>query len=329
MISSGFIPSVLRITARFFAMAFLEILSDLVARYDSVQSVIFQIFIHLHILSRRFVADIDELNDFQEVRPVLQIPLHHRAPFPAHGPGYLRIAISGQIHDAEISVHLKEINCPRLSRIAADPGEIAPVHQHIEKRGFPTLDLPAKAISGRSSGGYCSFLTATAASSAFFIFISCYRYESLFENFIDGIDGPEFEIMSHILRSSSMSFMFSRGSRTFLTPALCAAMTFSFIPPTGSTFPRSVISPVMARSLRTGVFVRAETMDVHMVTRRKVRLSASHLPECECEYLYFCRNPRRFPATHFSSLSPTGLPLPTPASHRRADRSEPAFRFPS
>ena len=35
-------------------------------------------------------------------------------------------------------------------------------------------------------------------------------------------------------------------------PARCAPSTFSFTPPIGSTRPRSVISPVIATSLRTG-----------------------------------------------------------------------------
>ena len=34
------------------------------------------------------------------------------------------------------------------------------------------------------------------------------------------------------------------------------------MPPTGSTFPRSVISPVIAMSLRTGIRVTADRMDV-------------------------------------------------------------------
>ena len=42
------------------------------------------------------------------------------------------------------------------------------------------------------------------------------------------------------------------GMRTVLTPARCAASSLLFSPPMGSTRPRSVISPVMARSRRTG-----------------------------------------------------------------------------
>ena len=49
-------------------------------------------------------------------------------------------------------------------------------------------------------------------------------------------------------------------------PARLAARTFSFIPPTGRTSPRRVISPVMATSLRTGLPVSKEVRAVNMVT---------------------------------------------------------------
>src|SRR5881396_1961525 len=45
---------------------------------------------------------------------------------------------------------------------------------------------------------------------------------------------------------SRMSFSFSTGMRTFLIPPRCAARTFSFRPPMGSTLPRSVTSPVVS-----------------------------------------------------------------------------------
>ena len=48
-------------------------------------------------------------------------------------------------------------------------------------------------------------------------------------------------------------------------PARLAARIFSLIPPTGSTLPRSVISPVMARLLFTLRRVKVETSDVTMV----------------------------------------------------------------
>ena len=48
-------------------------------------------------------------------------------------------------------------------------------------------------------------------------------------------------------------------------PALLAASIFSLMPPTGSTFPRSVISPVMAVFFLTLRCVMADAMDVAMV----------------------------------------------------------------
>ncbi len=43
-----------------------------------------------------------------------------------------------------------------------------------------------------------------------------------------------------------------------LIPMRFAASTFSLIPPTGSTWPRNVISPVIAISFLTGISVTAE-----------------------------------------------------------------------
>ena len=49
-------------------------------------------------------------------------------------------------------------------------------------------------------------------------------------------------------------------------PERRAARAFSRTPPTGSTRPRSVISPVMATSERTGIPVSSDTIAVAMVT---------------------------------------------------------------
>jgi hypothetical protein len=49
-------------------------------------------------------------------------------------------------------------------------------------------------------------------------------------------------------------------------PARFAASTFSLMPPTGSTFPRRVISPVMATSGRPARPVMSEANDVTMAT---------------------------------------------------------------
>ena len=62
--------------------------------------------------------------------------------------------------------------------------------------------------------------------------------------------------------TSSSSPWFSRGRRTVLIPARCAPITFSLIPPTRSTRPSSVISPVMAIPERALRFVSRLTIAV-------------------------------------------------------------------
>src|SRR5207237_127985 len=65
------------------------------------------------------------------------------------------------------------------------------------------------------------------------------------------------------LRTSSgmsrRSFSFFFGRITIPAPARCAARILDLRPPIGSTRPRSVISPVIATSLRTGMPVSADT----------------------------------------------------------------------
>ena len=65
--------------------------------------------------------------------------------------------------------------------------------------------------------------------------------------------------------SSAKSFLLSLGTITVRIPARWAAITFSFRPPISRTLPRSVISPVMDTSFRTGIFVKAETNAVAIV----------------------------------------------------------------
>ncbi|EJX08454.1 membrane-associated protein [gut metagenome] len=64
---------------------------------------------------------------------------------------------------------------------------------------------------------------------------------------------------------SSMSLRFSSHMMISTIPARLAAKIFSLIPPTGSTLPRRVISPVMAVLARTLRCVRAETIAVTIV----------------------------------------------------------------
>ncbi len=65
---------------------------------------------------------------------------------------------------------------------------------------------------------------------------------------------------------SSKSRRFRAGNITRVRPAAAAATTFSLIPPTGSTRPRRLISPVMAVSLRTLRPVSNEVRAVNMAT---------------------------------------------------------------
>ena len=72
--------------------------------------------------------------------------------------------------------------------------------------------------------------------------------------------------LSSSFRSSMTFFSFCRGRITSRTPARRAASTFSLMPPTGSTRPDSVISPVIAMSPRTGRRVSSDTSAVTIVT---------------------------------------------------------------
>ena len=64
--------------------------------------------------------------------------------------------------------------------------------------------------------------------------------------------------LSSFVRSSK-SFSLRLGKMIVLMPARCAPNIFSFTPPTGITLPRSVISPVIARSERTNRSVKSDT----------------------------------------------------------------------
>src|SRR5881409_589035 len=65
--------------------------------------------------------------------------------------------------------------------------------------------------------------------------------------------------------TSSRSRLFNAGKITVSILARRAARTFSLMPPTGSTSPRSVISPVMATSRRTGRPAKAENIATAIV----------------------------------------------------------------
>ena len=80
---------------------------------------------------------------------------------------------------------------------------------------------------------------------------------------VTGMISRPFLIVSEI---STRSLAFSSGISTVFMPPRAAASSFSFSPPIGSTRPRRVISPVMARSRRTGMPVITETIAVTMAT---------------------------------------------------------------
>ena len=64
---------------------------------------------------------------------------------------------------------------------------------------------------------------------------------------------------------SSRSFLFRFGRITVVSLARLAAKSFSFNPPMGRTRPRRVISPVIARSRRTGICDNVDAMAMAMV----------------------------------------------------------------
>jgi hypothetical protein len=66
--------------------------------------------------------------------------------------------------------------------------------------------------------------------------------------------------------TSSRSLSFSSGRITLFIPALCAARTFSFMPPTGNTAPLNVISPVMAIFGSTALPIIKDVRAVKSVT---------------------------------------------------------------
>ena len=69
-----------------------------------------------------------------------------------------------------------------------------------------------------------------------------------------------------LVRSSLTFFSFCLGRITSRMPTRRAASTFSLMPPTGSTRPDSVISPVIAMSPRTGRPVSSDASAVAIVT---------------------------------------------------------------
>ncbi len=89
--------------------------------------------------------------------------------------------------------------------------------------------------------------------------------ERQLQDLVDPLDRLDLELALDVVRESRRDPSRSRpGSAPCVMPPRCAASSFSFRPPIGSTSPRSVISPVIATSLRTAMRVSAETSAVHM-----------------------------------------------------------------
>ena len=92
------------------------------------------------------------------------------------------------------------------------------------------------------------------------------RFQGDLQHLVHGIDEVQLHRGAQILRESppGPSRCPSAGSLR-RSPARCAASSFSFRPPIGSTLPRSVISPVIARSRRTGILLSALAIAVAIV----------------------------------------------------------------
>src|SRR3984885_5567830 len=73
------------------------------------------------------------------------------------------------------------------------------------------------------------------------------------EHLVHARDRNDLEPTLDAVRDSTRSLAFSSGMSTVLMPPRKAASSFSLRPAIGHTRPRSVISPVMATSRRTGM----------------------------------------------------------------------------
>ena len=82
--------------------------------------------------------------------------------------------------------------------------------------------------------------------------------------------------------TSRRSFRFSFGMITVVIPLRCAASSFSFTPPMGITRPRSVISPVIARSRFTGTLMSELARLVAIVTPALGPSFRTNSGKCTC-----------------------------------------------
>ena len=104
-------------------------------------------------------------------------------------------------------------------------------------------------------------------------------------------------------------------------PARWAASTFALMPPTGSTRPRSVHSPVIAVSGRTRRPVSSEASAVNIVTPADgPSLGTRAGRHVDVQVLCFEDARRRCRARRRGCARRRAPPWPTPSSRRRAGR---------
>ena len=115
------------------------------------------------------------------------------------------------------------------------------------------------------------------------------------QHLVDPLDRLDLELVLDVLRNLGEILACSRpGSAPCVMPPRCAASSFSFRPPIGSTWPRSVISPVIATSAAHRDLRSAPTpARCTCRCRRSGRPSASRLRARECARRPSGRSPDR------------------------------------
>ena len=117
------------------------------------------------------------------------------------------------------------------------------------------------------------------------------------------------------------SLAFSSGISTVLMPPRCAASSFSFRPPIGSTSPRSVISPVIATSARTGMPVSADTKAVVIAAPgARAVLGRRAVGHVDVDVALLEQLVLDAQATRRGCAPRCAPPRPIPSSRRRASR---------
>src|SRR6185437_12705554 len=86
------------------------------------------------------------------------------------------------------------------------------------------------------------------------------------QQFVHRADGNDGQAALHIVGDFGQILFILLRIKTLLSPPRNAASNFSLRPPIGKTRPRSVISPVMAMSRRTGMPLNTDTIEVTIAT---------------------------------------------------------------